>query len=225
MPNLHNQKVAAVVPALNEETTVGDVLKVLLSHENLTDIILVDDGSTDKTAEIGEELGVKVLKLIKNSGKGNAMRQGVLATEADIIIFLDADLIGLTREHISLLIDPLLENGIDMCIGVRERIFGLPKFFAKMDFITAIGGERAVKRNIFLDIPEKLMQGFAVETALNYFCFKNNRKVSYAQLENINVVIKEKKWGFWKGFSNRIKMIFEIIKIRIKLYLIKNEHI
>ena len=62
MASLLREKVAAIVPALNEEASVGEVLRVLLNSKFIDQVILVDDGSTDKTGEIGEHLGVKVVK-------------------------------------------------------------------------------------------------------------------------------------------------------------------
>ena len=85
-------KVAAVVPAHNEEATISEVLMVLLNSKELDEVIVVDDGSTDKTAEVSEATGAKVIRLPKKEGKGNAMREGVKRTKAEIIVFCDADL-------------------------------------------------------------------------------------------------------------------------------------
>jgi polyisoprenyl-phosphate glycosyltransferase len=221
---MHKEKVAAIVPALNEEANVDAVLKVLLRSKDLDEVILVDDGSTDKTAEIGEKLGAKVIKLPKigGSGKGNAMKQGLEATDAKIIVFFDADLVGLSKEHVFSLVEPMLKENLEMCVGIRGRLWGLPRLIAKIDPLTAIGGERAVKRELFEKIPDKFLQGFAVETALNYYCSAKKLPVKYVILKNLKMTVKEKKWGFAKGFASRIKMIWQIIKIRLT---IKNEFI
>ena len=218
-------KVAAIVPALNEEANVGTVLKVLLKSKDLNEVILVDDGSIDRTAEIGQKLGAKVIKLSKigGSGKGNAMARGVESTDAGIIVFFDADLIGLTQSHISLLVRPVLEGRVGMCVGIRERYAGLPKIIAKIDPLLAIGGERAMKRYIFEALPKKFIRGFAVETALNYYCLKKKIPVRYVELKGLTVLIKEKKWGFLKGFRNRLKMIWQLIKIRVLILMNRKE--
>ena len=213
MENSAKKKIAAIVPALNEKNTVGDVLKVLLSSKDLDEVILVDDGSTDNTAEIGEKLGVKVIKLQMNSGKGNAMLQGVKSTNAEVVAFFDADLLGLSTEHVSFLVGPVLSGKTDMCIGIREHAVDTKRFGPLM----ALGGERVMKKCLLEKIPEKMMQGFAVETVINYYFLKNKLRVEYVDLGGVSIVIKEKKWGFARGFANRIKMIFEIIKIRLQL--------
>lgn len=211
-------KVAAIVPALNEERNVGNVLKVLLDSKDLQEVILVDDGSIDRTAEIGEALGVKVLRLPQKggSGKGNAMRQGVKNTDAEIIVFFDADLIGLNQEHISLLVQPVLNEEVAMCVGIRERRGweNISEFLIKIAPLTAIAGERAIKREVFESIPVDFMEGFMVETAMNYYCKNNNLPVRYVRLENLDIVVKEKKWGLVEGVYQRLKMYLDFIKIR-----------
>ncbi len=92
---MNEARVAAVIPAYNEEKNIADVLKALLKSPELDEIIVVDDGSKDKTAEISEKLGVKVIRLSGNQGKGRAMQEGLKATQTEIIVFFDADLLGL----------------------------------------------------------------------------------------------------------------------------------
>jgi len=195
---------------------------------NLSDdveFILVDDGSMDRTAEIGEDLGIKVIRLPKvgGSGKGNAMKQGLKATNAQVVVFFDADLIGLTNEHITSLIQPMIDENAEMCVGIRGRLLGLPKLIAKVDPLIAIGGERAVKRGLLEKISDELVQGFTVESALNYYCLVKKLPVKYVVLKNLKVVTKEEKRGFIKGFISRIEMIFQIIRIRLMFPFYKNE--
>jgi len=222
-----SDKVAVIVPALNEEEKIGGVLKTLLASKDLDEVILVDDGSTDRTPDIGEKMGAKVLRLPKKggSGKGNAMKQGVRNTDANIVVFIDADLKNLSSEHISLLVGPVLKGEAAMCVGIRERRgWGkISEFFIKIDPLTAIAGERAMERRIFEGIPVDFIQGFMVETALNYYCLVNNLKVRYVKLKGLSITIKEKKWGIFKGFSNRLKMFGELLRIRIIILKRKKE--
>lgn len=227
MEKFIKDRVAAIVPALNEELNIGEVLKVLLSSKFLDEVILVDDGSTDKTFEIAEKLGVKIVKLSKvgGNGKGNAMKQGVKVTDAKIVVFFDADLIGLTQDHISLLVEPMLKEDISMCVGIRGRLLGLPKLIAKLDPLMAIGGERAVRKDLFENLSEEFIQGFVVESALNYYCLKKKLAVKYVILKNLKVITKEEKRGILKGFASRLRMILEIVRIRLILPFYKNEFI
>jgi len=218
-------KVAAIVPALNEEKNIGRVLKVLIESKDLNEVIVVDDGSTDNTSGISREIGAKVIRLEKigGSGKANAMKEGIKNTDADIIVFFDADLTGLTNKHVSDLIKPVIEDRAVMAVGLRERYLGIGNFLVKIDPLLAIAGERAMKRFVFENIPEEFLKGFTVETALNFYCKINNLPVAYIFLKGLNMVVKEKKWGFWKGFRNRVKMINEIIKIRFLILFNKDK--
>jgi hypothetical protein len=218
---MSNKKVAAIVPALNEEKNVEGVLKVLLEFSIINEVILVDDGSLDKTAEIGERLGVKVVKIPETNGKGNAMLQGSKATTAEILIFFDADLNGLTEKHIFSLLDPMLKENIAMCVGVRERMFNLPSLIIKIDPLLAIGGERAIKRSLIENLSEKLIKGFSIEVSLNHYCIVNKLLVKHVTLKNLNHITKEKKWGVMTGFTQRIKMVIQITKMR--LFIIFNK--
>ena len=68
--------VAAIVPAYNEADTIGDILQVLLRCPDIDELIVVNDGSSDDTADIAASLGVRVVNLYPNRGKGGAMKAG-----------------------------------------------------------------------------------------------------------------------------------------------------
>ncbi|HUV81198.1 MAG TPA: glycosyltransferase family 2 protein [Patescibacteria group bacterium] len=223
---MNEMKVAAIIPAYNEEKNIAEVLKTLLKSPEIDEIIVVDDGSKDKTTEISEKLGVKVIRSAGNQGKGRAMQEGLKATQAGIIVFFDADLIGLQPVHVSSLVRPVLENKAQMAVGIRERGGWKGKFatfLIKIDSLSAVAGERALKRFIFESLPQSFIEGFAVETGLNYFCLKKKLKVAYVHLKGLDITIKEKKWGFWKGFSNRLKMLWQLLKIRMIILFSRKE--
>lgn len=217
-------KIAAIVPAINEEENIGRVLKVLLDSKDLDEVMVADGGSTDKTVEKSQALGAKVIKFSgKKEGKGYVMREAIKRTKAEIIVFFDADLIGLSLEHISLLVQPVLENKAAMCVGLRDRWGGIPEISAKIDPLSAIGGERAMKRSVFENIPERFTRGFAVETSLNYYCLAKKLPVRYVRLKGLGIIIKEKKWGLVKGFLNRLKMFWQLISIRVLILINRKE--
>ena len=112
-------KVAAIVPAYNEEQTVGDVVRCLKASPLIAEVIVVSDGSNDQTAIRAKEAGAIVVELKENVGKGGAMKEGTAHT-ADIFLFIDADLVGLTQNHISTLLEPVLNDRAEMTVGVFE---------------------------------------------------------------------------------------------------------
>lgn len=221
---MNKEKIAAIVPALNEEKTIGAVLKVVIQSKQFDEVILVDDGSKDKTSQIGKKLGVRVLTLQKNIGKASAMRKGIEATDAEIVAFFDADLINFSTQHIFSLIGPVLKNEAAMCIGIRDRWWGLPKMIAKkFPFMLAIGGERVIRSYILKDIPEKFIHNLSDTMVINYYCKFNKLPIKFVDLKGLNIVVKEKKWGLFKGLIARFNMIVELIKIRIMISLHKKD--
>src|SRR5207244_11237982 len=88
----------------------------------IDEIIVVSDGSTDRTVEIARGFdGVATIALRENRGKGYAMRMGVDYARHDVLFFVDGDMFHLTRQHITSLLGPVLRDECDMNIGVRNR--------------------------------------------------------------------------------------------------------
>ena len=117
--NVTQQKILVVLPAYNEEVSIGSI--VLLARLYADSIIVVDDGSTDRTAEIAKKAGAEVIVHKTNAGKGSALRTGFKAAidmGADIIVTMDSD-----GQHkpadIPAVIAPIIEENVDMVIGSR----------------------------------------------------------------------------------------------------------
>ncbi len=120
--------VSIVIPAYNEATrlrrTLGDVVSFLRAY-GAVELLVVDDGSTDGTAELAERyleghggLAWRVLRLTFNRGKGFAVRQGLLAARAPVALFSDADLsrpMGALRK----LVDAIARGECDIAFGSR----------------------------------------------------------------------------------------------------------
>jgi glycosyltransferase involved in cell wall biosynthesis len=114
-----------VVPAYNEARTIEQVLRRVVEQElgGPIEVIVVDDGSTDGTADLAERLAledVRVLRQPANRGKGAAVRVGIAQTKGDIVVIQDADLeydpVDLPR-----LLDPLRRDVADVVYGTRLR--------------------------------------------------------------------------------------------------------
>jgi len=112
-------RVVAVIPCYNEERYIGSV--VLKTKKYVSDVIVVDDGSIDKTAEIAELAGAIVVRHEKNMGKGMALNTGIRKAKelgADILVLLDGDYQH-NPDEIPSLISPLLNEKIDIAVGSR----------------------------------------------------------------------------------------------------------
>ncbi|HOK54768.1 MAG TPA: glycosyltransferase family 2 protein, partial [Armatimonadota bacterium] len=85
--------VAALIPAYNEADRITETVIAARALEGVSEVVVIDDGSTDDTAEKASSAGAdRVVRLEKNSGKGAALMAGVKSTEAEIVLMLDADL-------------------------------------------------------------------------------------------------------------------------------------
>ena len=121
--------VSIIVPAYEEQARLGDSIKQILAYierEKLAaELIVVDDGSKDNTTEIAEaaarnypDLQTKVIRYETNRGKGYAVRTGLLAAQADIAIFSDADL-STPIEELPKLVKPIRDGEYDVTFGSR----------------------------------------------------------------------------------------------------------
>lgn len=112
-------KTIAVVPALNEETNIGEVVRTLKERADL--VLVVDDGSADRTAEIARNAGAHVVSHLMNRGYGAATATGIqaaVAFGAGVIVTFDAD--GQHRaSDIPRLVTPVSEGAADIAIGCR----------------------------------------------------------------------------------------------------------
>jgi glycosyltransferase involved in cell wall biosynthesis len=116
-----NMNLSVLIPAYNEESTIQLVLVKVCRLRNLKEVIAVDDGSTDSTAAIVENLDLKKVRLIrmkKNAGKTAAVRRGLQEVTGDVVIIQDADLEYAPAE-IADVIRPIVEKKADVVYGSR----------------------------------------------------------------------------------------------------------
>ncbi len=203
-------KISAVIPAYNEEETIGEVVEIIKENPLVMETIVVNDGSTDNTAQIADRPGVKVINLAVNHGKGFAMQQGIDACQGDIILFLDADLLGLNNKHINRLLEPLLNNSADMTVGVF--ISGRVVTDLAHKITPFLSGQRAIKKELFDKIDDLNLTDYGVEVAITNHVKEQGVKIKEVELKDLSHRMKEEKLGFSKGVVARLKMYWDIIK-------------
>lgn len=208
-------KVAAVVPAHNEERRIGRVLKALTDAAAIDEIIVVSDGSTDGTykAAVGHD-GVKALSLSENVGKGGAMVAGANGTDADFIAFFDADLIGLTPSHVEALVRPVLDGASDMSIGVFRQGRRCTDWAQRIT--PYISGQRTIRREDFLSVPGLETTRFGVEVALGRYARSKRFNTVLVPLPGVTHPMKEEKLGVFSGVAARWRMYWDILKLLVR---------
>jgi polyprenyl-phospho-N-acetylgalactosaminyl synthase len=209
--------VSAIIPAYNEEATIGDVISSVLGHPHIKEIIIVDDGSKDGTSRVACEKGVKVITLVENLGKAGAMDIGVGAAFCDTILFLDADVSGYTHEKISRIIEPVVSGRREMYVAIRaRRTFWLNKF---LRVFPVLGGERALTRSLWDAVPKKRKKGFEIEIALNYAAKSTKKGMGFEIVYGLRHHIKEKKYGLVVGLWRRLVMCYQVVRVSAAIYI------
>lgn len=223
-----SQRTAVILPAFNEAGRIGDVLRTVFAASLVNEIIVVCDGCTDQTAEEARQTinslddaqspPFTLYDLEQNIGKGGAMAYGARRTDADILLFLDADLIGLQPTHVDALLHPMLtpNEPAVMTLG----LFGTPRGGAFGWWLglchrvaASLTGQRAIRRDVFFAIPELTCSRFGVEVAITHYVQSVWKlRVQHVRIDGVTHPIKEEKIGVFRGFRHRLNMYGEIAK-------------
>ncbi len=194
----------ALVPTYNEEKNIREVIKRLKKFRNLK-IVVVDDGSKDKTGEIAKKMGAEVLHHNRNMGKGEAIKTGLFhilknSPEAKYIVPIDADMQYLPEE-IPKIVKPLEKNEADFVTGFRswENVpfrHRLGNFVWKTLFNVFFGtnfrdtncGYIGMNRKAAKIMCENIYGGYILENAMFIQALKNNLRI-----RQVPVTVKYRK--------------------------------
>ncbi|MEU2112204.1 glucosyl-3-phosphoglycerate synthase [Streptomyces sp. NPDC019507] len=188
--------VSVVLPALNEEATVGEIVTVI-RRELMTDavplvdeLVVVDSGSTDRTAEVAARAGARVVhrdailpRVPAVPGKGEVLWRSLLVTDGDIVCFVDADLKEFSADFVSGIVGPLLTDPeVQFVKAMYDRPLGdtpgqggrVTELVARpllnlhwpqlAGFVQPLGGEYAARRSLLERLPFPV--GYGVELGL-----------------------------------------------------------
>ena len=185
--------VSVIVPAYNEAHRLGETLQSLNGLKEINEIVVVDDGSRDDTASVGEKWADTVIRWEKNCGKGYALDLGWRKAKGEFIVFLDADL-GRTADLAAYLIEPVMRGQCDMTIATlppaeQKGGFGFVKGLADQgvrrltgQHISApLSGQRAMRRHLLEQIPP-LSRDFGIEVSLTVEALRRGFRISEVPL-------------------------------------------
>lgn len=198
-------RVAAIIPAFNEERTIGEVVGAVKRCAMVDDVIVVSDGSRDATVQAARHNGARVIELHENLGKGGAIAAGLGATDAQIILLLDGDLVGLSSQHVDDLLRPVLSGSAEVCIGQMKRDF-IQMLFPNFS------GQRALHRRVLDGIPNLENTGFGIEAALNRHVKTSGLPTCTVPLRQLTHVPKQEKHGLLRGYVAKLKATWQIAK-------------
>ncbi|MFF0429300.1 glucosyl-3-phosphoglycerate synthase [Streptomyces sp. NPDC004520] len=188
--------VSVVLPALNEEATVGDIVSVIrreLMTESVPlvdELVVIDSGSTDRTAEVAAAAGARVVardailpRIPAVPGKGEVLWRSLMVTSGDVVCFVDADLRDFSADFVTGIVGPLLTDpDVDFVKAMYDRPFGdtpgqggrVTELVARpllnlhwpqlAGFVQPLGGEYAARRSLLERLPFPV--GYGVELGL-----------------------------------------------------------
>jgi glycosyltransferase involved in cell wall biosynthesis len=197
--------VAAIIPAFNEERTIGDVVGAARRCPLVDDVVVVSDGSRDATVLAAQRHGARVVELYENLGKGGAIAAGLGSTTAQIILLLDGDLVGLTTQHIEDLLAPVLAGAAEVSVGQIKRDLMQTLF-------PNFSGQRALRREVLEAIPNLESTGFGIETVLSRHVKTSGLRVCTVELGHLTHLLKQEKHGFLRGYVGKLKATWQIAK-------------
>ncbi|MGQ0799035.1 MAG: glycosyltransferase family 2 protein [Pseudomarimonas sp.] len=184
-------RLSVIIPAKNESANLGQTLARVKVHAENAEVIVVNDGSSDATAEIARQFGATVLSVPYTMGNGAAIKRGARHASGEVLIFLDAD-----GQHDPADIAPMLErlaNGYDMVVGARDSSGQASRgrslanaFYNKLaswmtghDIADLTSGFRVVYRSKFVEFINLLPNGFSYPTTITMAFFRSAYSVCY----------------------------------------------
>jgi glycosyltransferase involved in cell wall biosynthesis len=181
--------VSVVIPAFNEEQAIGEVVREVLSQHPWREVLVVDDGSSDRTAERAAEAGARVVRHPYNKGNGAAVKTGIREAQGEVVLLLDAD-----GQHPPEAAEALVRavGDYDMVVGARSsgdqaavRAFGNAILKGLASWLTGrpipdlTSGFRAARRERLLEILPLLPNGFSYPTTSCLALMKAGHNVSF----------------------------------------------
>jgi glycosyltransferase involved in cell wall biosynthesis len=208
------QSISAIICAYNEADRIGRVLRAVVGHPLIDEIIIINDGSTDQTeARARAFQGVSVVSIYPNGGKTQALLTGITLAKSEYLMLLDADLDGLTRGAIDRLAQPVLSGEADSSISMRGDT--LPIFRSLgIDFIS---GERVLPRKMFNSAIEEMsrLPRWGGEVFINELIIEQRLKVQVVDWADIFHTPKGEKVGSkragakeeWTMFKDMVRVL------------------
>jgi glycosyltransferase involved in cell wall biosynthesis len=212
-------RVSCIICAFNEGPRIGAVLAIASAHPLLSEVIVVDDGSTDDTADVVRRFpSVKLISCPKNQGKSAAMATGIAAAQFELLMLLDADLKGLVARNITSLAAPVLSGEADVGLSLRQNSLLIFRMIG-LDFVS---GERVVRKELLSESLKEIhgLPRFGIEVFMNRRIIAQRLSIAVTHWPHVTQARKTEKLGFWKGVRAEWRMVSDLLKLTYPLALL-----
>jgi glycosyltransferase involved in cell wall biosynthesis len=199
-----------VMAARNESATISANIAAAKGCRFARDVIVVDDGSEDGTADVADAAGAQVVRRERGGSKALAMAAGVAATDAEAILFVDADCVGLTSDHLDAICAPFAEGRADMSLGFFDYGAVLNPLVRRLPPIT---GERVVHRWIWEAIAPEKLEGYTIELRINEVVAERRLRTIGRTMRGVSHRTKREKHGIIEGFRRTWWMYRELLSM------------
>jgi glycosyltransferase involved in cell wall biosynthesis len=199
----------AVIPARDEVLTVADVVEACRGCAHTREVIVVDDGSTDGTAEAALAAGAKVVRreVAEAGSKAHALEAGVAASDADAFLFCDADLLGITGAHLDAICRPWLEGRAALSVGW----FDYGRWNPVVLRLAPTTGERLVPRWVWESVPPEKRAGYSIEVMINEVIAEGRLPSTARIMAGVTHRTKRDKLGRWRGYRETWRMFWHLV--------------
>jgi hypothetical protein len=198
--------ISCIVCTYNEGDRLRRILDAVSGHPALQEIIVVNDGSTDDAHLLLQAYrDVRVISYTPNRGKTYAMSRGIAAAKCDRLMFLDADLAGLSRRHIQLLAAPVVGGAADVSISLRGNSLPLYRMIG-LDFVS---GERVIPASLVRDQASRMagLPPWGGEAFINQLIIEAALRIEVVDWPEVTNVRKHRKLGRLRGLLAELSMI------------------
>jgi LmbE family N-acetylglucosaminyl deacetylase len=159
---------------------------------------------------VATQFPCQVIRHDRNRGKAAAMWTGLQATQCSIILFVDADLIGLKVEHVRALLAPVVEGQADMTIGQFRGGRWCTDWSQRL--ACWMSGQRALNKKVLEEMQRWDNLGWGIEAALTRHAHEHGFRVQRVMLKGVSQMTKEEKLGFFHGAGQRVRMYAHIVR-------------